>query len=95
MTRNDILRTLADHRDELAKLGVRELSLFGSYARGDAGESSDVDLLVEFEHKTFDGYMATKELLESLLGKKVDLVLKSAVKQRLRDAILREAIRAA
>ena len=95
MTRNDILRILATHRDDLATLGVRELSLFGSYARGDAGEGSDVDLLVEFERKSFDGYMATKELLESLLGKKVDLVLKSAVKERLRDAILREAIRAA
>jgi uncharacterized protein len=95
MTRDDILRILSAHRDELAKLGVRELSLFGSYARGDARKTSDVDLLVEFERKTFDAYMATKELLETLLGKRVDLVLKSAVKERLRDAILREAIRAA
>lgn len=95
MTRDDILRIVSAHRDELVKLGVRELSLFGSYARGDAHQTSDVDLLVEFERKTFDAYMATKELLETLLGKKVDLVLKSAVKERLRDSILREAIRAA
>jgi predicted nucleotidyltransferase len=39
--------------------------------------------------------MAVKEFLESLLGQKVDLVLKSAIKPRLRDAILREAVRAA
>jgi uncharacterized protein len=95
MSRDDILRVLAAHSSDLARLGVRELSLFGSYARGDADEQSDIDLLVEFERKTFDGYMATKELLESLLGKRVDLVLKSAVKERLRDVILREAIRAA
>jgi uncharacterized protein len=95
MTREDILRILSAHRDDLAKLGVRELSLFGSYARGDAHDHSDVDLLVEFERKTFDGYMATIEFLEAVLGKKVDLVLKSAVKERLREAILREAIRAA
>lgn len=95
MSREDILRILAGHRDDLVRLGVRELSLFGSYARGEATTDSDVDLLVEFEQNTFDGYMATKELLEALLEKKVDLVLKSAVKHRLRDSILSEAIRAA
>ncbi len=95
MSRDDILRILAEHRGELARLGVRELSLFGSYARGEARAGSDVDLLVEFERNTFDGTMETKELLEALLGRNVDLVLKTAVKPRLRETILREAIRAA
>ena len=81
--------------DELRALHVRELALFGSHARGDAMPSSDLDFLVELDRKTFDAYMGVKEYLESLFGKRVDLVLKSALKSRLRDAILREAIRAA
>jgi predicted nucleotidyltransferase len=95
MTCEDILRLIGEHSDHLADLGVRELSLFGSYARGDANETSDVDFLVDLERKSFDGYMEVKELLESLLARRVDLVLKTAVKPRLKDAILREAIRAA
>ena len=79
----------------MRSLHVRELALFGSYAREDAVENSDVDFLVDFEGKSFDDYMALKELLERVLGKRVDLVIKSAIKPRIRDAILREAVRAA
>lgn len=63
--------------------------------RGEARSASDIDFFVEFDEASFDYYMALKEFLESLLGQKVDLVLKSAIKPRLRDAILREAVRAA
>jgi predicted nucleotidyltransferase len=95
MTRDHILETVRRRSDDLRRLSVRELSLFGSYARGDAGDRSDIDFIVEFEQKSFDNYMAVKELLESLFAMKVDLVIKSAIKPRLRDAILREAVRAA
>jgi len=95
MSRDEILQEIATHRDELRALHVRELALFGSHARGDAMPSSDLDFLVELDQKTFDAYMSVKEYLESLFGKRVDLVLKSALKARLRDTILREAIRAA
>ena len=93
MTREDVLRIVRDHRDELSALGVRELSLFGSFARGEEVAASDVDFLVDFDRKTFDAFMAVKELLEQLLGRNVDLVVRTALKPRLRDAILREAIR--
>lgn len=95
MTCDEILRLVAANRDRLHALGVRELALFGSHARGDARPDSDVDFLVEFGEKSFDGYMELKELLEDLLGRKVDLVLKSAIKTRLRERILSEAVRAA
>jgi predicted nucleotidyltransferase len=52
-------------------------------------------LFVDLEEKSFDRYMAVKELLEDALHQKVDLVVKSAIKPRLRDVILREAVRAA
>ncbi|MGA8808545.1 MAG: nucleotidyltransferase domain-containing protein, partial [Thermoanaerobaculia bacterium] len=64
-------------------------------ARGDAGPQSDVDFLVELSEKSFDRYMDLKEFLQELLGRKVDLVLKSAIKARLRERILSEAVRAA
>jgi uncharacterized protein len=95
MGRDDILRTIAANQQRLHELGVRELVLFGSYARGDQNASSDVDFVVDLTKKSFDRYMDVKELLEALLGRRVDLVLKSALKPRLRDSILREAVRAA
>jgi len=83
------------NRARLTALGVIELALFGSYARGDAGPQSDVDFIVELSDKSFDRYMDLKDLLEELLGRKIDLVLKSAIKTRLRERILSEAVRAA
>jgi uncharacterized protein len=95
MTRDEILTTVARNRDRLRALHVRELSLFCSYARGTPSSSSDIDFLVEFDRKSFDNYMAVKEFLESLFKTRVDLVLKSTIKPRLRENILREAVRAA
>lgn len=93
MTRDEILGRVRANRERLNALGVRELALFGSYARGDAGPDSDIDFVVDFAEKTFDRYMELKELLEDSLGREVDLVLKSAIKPRLRERILREAVR--
>jgi uncharacterized protein len=95
MTRDEILDAIGANRARLSALGVVELALFGSHARGDAGPQSDVDFLVEFSEKSFDRYMDLKDFLEQLLGRKVDLVLKSAIKKRLRERILSEAVRAA
>jgi len=95
MTRDEILSAIDANRGRLSAFGVVELALFGSHARGDAGPQSDVDFLVEFSEKSFDRYMDLKEFLQELLGRKVDLVLKSAIKTRLRERILSEAVRAA
>ena len=95
MTRDEILRLVEANRARLSAFGVVELALFGSYARGDAGPQSDVDFLVELSEKSFDRYMDLKDFLQELLGRKVDLVLKSAIKTRLRERILSEAVRAA
>jgi len=95
MTRDEILRLVEVNRARLSGFGVVELALFGSYARGDAGPQSDVDFLVVFSEKSFDRYMDLKDFLQELLGRKVDLVLKSAIKTRLRERILSEAVRAA
>lgn len=82
--------------EQLTGLGVKSLSLFGSAARGQATEASDLDFLVEFEGPaTFSRYMGLKELLEGALQTRIDLVTVRALKPRLRDQILGEAIKVA
>jgi len=93
-SRDQILATIDEHADELRGLGAKSLALFGSMARGEGSASSDIDMLVELQSKTFDAYMDVKLSLEKILGRKVDLVLADAVKPRLRSAILGEAVRA-
>ncbi len=96
MRRDDILRILAEHRDELNKLGVGSIALFGSVARGEARPDSDVDLLVDFDQPVglFE-LVDLKNYLEELLGCSVDLVTRDSLKRQLRERILKEAIPAA
>lgn len=72
------------------RFGVRSLGLFGSWARGAARQDSDIDLVVELERQAFDDYMGLKFYLEDHFQRPVDLVLKSEIKPRLRERILRE-----
>ncbi|RKY65870.1 MAG: hypothetical protein DRQ08_04595 [Candidatus Latescibacterota bacterium] len=96
MNRDEILQLLRDHQEELRTLGVKSLAIFGSVARGEASPESDIDVLVEFtESPGFSGYMALKFYLEDLLGKKVDLVMTSALKPWARPIVEQEAIRVA
>ena len=94
LNREGTLAVIDAHADELRRLGVKSLALFGSLVRGEETEASDVDLLVELQPKTFDSYMDVKLLLERVLGRKVDLVLADAIKPRLRSTILAEAVHA-
>jgi hypothetical protein len=93
-TRRSILKTLANHREEVKRFGVRSLGLFGSAARGEATPNSDSDFLVELENPTFDPYMDLLEYLETLFDHRVDLVLVNTLKPRLRQSILRETVHA-
>jgi len=80
---------IADDSASVANLcrqhGVRRLEVFGSAARDELSETSDVDFLVEFEPRTsgqFDAYFGLKEDLESLFGRPVDLVVTSAIQNK-------------
>jgi predicted nucleotidyltransferase len=96
MDRDEVIDTLKRARDDLRRLGVRSLRLFGSVARGEAGPDSDVDLMVEFEGPpTFSGFMALKIFLEDLLAVRIDLVTESGLRQGVRPQVEREAIRVA
>ncbi len=95
MTRDEILKKLEEHREKIRGFGVRRLGIFGSYARCEQTEGSDMDFLVEFEKKTFNNYMDLKFFLEDLFRCRVDLVISDAVKPRLRKPIFEETVYAA
>ena len=71
---------------------VREIGIFGSALRGNKKKPNDIDILVEFEegHRDFFNYVRLKYYLEDVFGRNVDLVMKKAIKKRLRNRILAE-----
>lgn len=95
--RDQIVRTLSAHRHELAqRFGVKQLSLFGSAARDQLREDSDVDVLVEFEgDATYDGYFKLQDYLQVLLGRSVDLVTERGLKPRARLHVQKDLVRVA
>lgn len=95
-TREDILQRLRILAPELAAPGVRSLAVFGSFARGEAGPESDVDILVEFEGPaTLERFVALRFLLGERLGRRIDLATPRALGPRLSGHVEREALRVA
>ena len=94
MTRDEVIETLRAHRETLAeRFGVRSLALFGSYARGTATESSDIDILVGFDGPaTPKSYFGVQFYLEDLFGRPIDLVTDKALRPRFRPYVEREAV---
>ena len=78
--------------ETLDQFAVKSLAVFGSVARGEATESSDIDLLLEFNQPIglFE-FIRLKNYLEDLTGFKVDLVTSDALRPTMRDTILSEA----
>lgn len=96
MRRDKALSVLRASQGQLGQFHVKSLSLFGSVARDEAGPESDLDLLLEFDGPaTFDLYMGLKLFLEDLLGCRVDLVMRKALKPRMLPYVEREAVRVA
>jgi uncharacterized protein len=96
MLREDVLKALRDSRPILDAFGVARVSLFGSFARNEGREGSDVDLLVEFRRPIglFE-FVRLQRTLADILGHPVDLVTPAALKPQLRERILGEAVVAA
>ena len=94
MNRQDILSTLISLKAEIKdRYFVRKIGLFGSVARGDSNEKSDIDLLVEFDRPvSLITFLRLESFLSEHLGRKVDLVTPDTLKPVISQEILSEAI---
>ena len=94
MNLEEIEKILAEHKEELyQKYKIKEIGIFGSFVRGEECKESDVDIVVEFEEVPgLIKFIEIEEYLSKLLGKKVDLVRKPAIREELKDKILKEVV---
>lgn len=93
MTREQILDFLRQHKQEMRNnFGVTKIGLFGSYARGDAREDSDIDVAIELTTYSADGYFGVLHLLEDSFQKRVDLGIESNFKPLLKPYIMKDII---
>ena len=92
LTRQEIIKNISKNNEKIQEYGVKNIGIFGSFAKSAQKDRSDVDILVEFEkgEKTFDNYMNLKLFIQKLLRRKVDLVIKEALKSRIKSHILKE-----
>ena len=93
LTREEILNRIKQHKADLEKkYPIKSIGLFGSFARNEAGKTSDVDLLVDFTAPIGIDFVVLADELEEFLDAKVDLVSRGGVKKQYLDEIEREII---
>ncbi len=89
LNKNDILDKLRELKPILSEeYAVKEIGIFGSFANNEASDESDIDMLVELYKPIGWNYFTLQIYLESIFGRKVDLVTKNALKEQIRDSIL-------
>ena len=94
MKRDEVLSIVVAHQKALKEFGVKSLELFGSVARDEADSASDVDFLVEFSSPVgLFQFSRVRLYLENILGCSVDLGTKKALRQHLREPVVKDAIR--
>lgn len=93
-TLDEIRKVLGEHKSIMEEdYKVKEIGIFGSYVRGEQKEDGDIDILVEFREPIgFFAFIDLEEYLTGLLGIKVDLVSKKALKPRIGKYIIQETV---
>lgn len=77
----DVLEILRKHEKEIReRFGVKRIGIFGSFVRGEQKETSDIDLVVEFEKPDFDNFMDLAFYLEDLTGRSIDILTPEGIK---------------
>ena len=93
MKRDEVLAIIATHQKQLQEMGVKSLNLFGSVARDEARSDSDVDFLVEFNRPGgLFQLLQVQYYLEDILGISVDLGTEDALREHLREPVLKDVI---
>lgn len=91
VTKNDILLKLKELKPLLYKdYSVKEIGLFGSFSDETFTEDSDIDLLVEFERPIGWRFFSLEIYLEKIFNRKVDLVTRNALKDQIKESILKQ-----
>ncbi len=90
-----ILIKIRNHKSVLSKFGVRQIGVFGSYARNEQTQESDIDVLVDMrpDQENFDNLMAVYDLMESIFkNQKVEVVTKNGLSPYVGPYILNEVL---
>jgi predicted nucleotidyltransferase len=89
-SKQKVIKILQLNQDFLVNIGVKDLFLFGSYARNEANEQSDVDLLIDFlpGKKSLKNIIEIGDFLENILGKKVDILTRNGLSKHIGPHIL-------
>lgn len=87
-----ILELIESQKSLIKGFGISEIGLFGSFARGEETERSDIDLLIEFEEgkKNFDNFINLAYFLEDIFDRKVELITKEALNPRMLEFIQKD-----
>jgi uncharacterized protein len=96
MDRQSVIKRISDNKAALQAIGLKRVSLFGSTARGDATQISDVDLAVTLDEEAaidLFRFAAMSEKLSRLVGARVDLVVEPARNRRVQAEIDRDRVR--
>lgn len=94
MTQSELLKKLSDAKDVLhEQFGISKFALFGSYARGEATENSDVDIVIlEMHKKDLTKRLEAKAYLEKTLHKKIDIGYFDSMKTFIKNRIQKDFI---
>ena len=94
MTKQEIIAFLGEHKQELERrFGVGKIGLFGSYARDEAREESDIDIVVQLRGENLaDNFFGTLHYLEDHLPHRIDLGIESSLRPEIRERVEREII---
>ncbi len=91
--KEEILSAIRAKKSEIARLGIRDIGIFGSYARDEQTEDSDIDILIDFEpeKENFDNYMAVYDIIEKMFeNQRVEIVTRNGLSPYIGPKILKE-----
>ncbi len=95
VTKDFIINTIRTHKSELSQFCIKDIGLFGSYAREEQSAESDIDILIDFEpdKESFDNYMAVYDYFEELFkNEKIKIVTKNGLSPYIGPSILKEVL---
>jgi hypothetical protein len=95
MQRRDVIDTLRSNAEAIRRFGVTALYLYGSAARDEIKETSDIDLFADVDYARFgfEPFMQLRDFLKSIMQRNVDFTTRNALHPDLREQISRSAIK--